>query len=283
MPKKPLIGFVGQGYIGKNYADDFERRGYRVVRYALEKLYRKNKEKIKDCEVVFIAVPTPTTPRGFDASIVEKSIALTGKGRIVVIKSTILPGTTAGFQKKYPDRIISYSPEFLNEVSAAYDAAHPFSNIIGIPAQTARHRKAAMAVLRVLPKAPFKLVCTSTEAEIIKYTHNASAYTQIITFNMLYDLAKAYKSDWKKIHQAIAVDPMVCNRYANPIHKKGRGAGGHCFIKDFAALRELYAKKVKDKEGIAALKAFEEKNKKLLHSTKKDLDLLEGVYGKRKR
>lgn len=37
-----LIGFIGQGFIGKNYADDFENRGYEVVRYALEEPYLKN-------------------------------------------------------------------------------------------------------------------------------------------------------------------------------------------------------------------------------------------------
>ena len=66
---KIKIGFIGQGYVGKNYADDFERRGYKVVRYALEEPYRKNKEQIRDCDLVFIAVPTPTTPKGFDESI----------------------------------------------------------------------------------------------------------------------------------------------------------------------------------------------------------------------
>ena len=67
---KPLIGFIGQGFIGKNYADDFEQRNYKVVRYALEGTYAGNKDRIKECDIVFIAVPTPTTPEGFDLSIV---------------------------------------------------------------------------------------------------------------------------------------------------------------------------------------------------------------------
>ena len=68
---KVKIGFIGQGFVGKNYADNFEVRGYAVIRYAKEKPYNKNKEAIKDCEVVFIAVPTPTTPKGYDASIIR--------------------------------------------------------------------------------------------------------------------------------------------------------------------------------------------------------------------
>ena len=42
------IGFIGQGFIGKSYADDLERRGHAVVRYALEEPYRKNKDKIQE-------------------------------------------------------------------------------------------------------------------------------------------------------------------------------------------------------------------------------------------
>ncbi len=49
------LGFIGQGFVGKTYADYFEKRGFEVVRYAKEAPYEKNKEKIKDCDIVFIA------------------------------------------------------------------------------------------------------------------------------------------------------------------------------------------------------------------------------------
>jgi len=123
---KPLIGFIGQGWIGRNYANDFEARGYEVVRYSLEEPHINNKDLIKDCDVVFIAVPTPTTPQSFDGHIVEEALMLVGKGKTAVIKSTILPGTTKKFQETYPEIIIMYMPEFLSEATAAYDAAHPF-------------------------------------------------------------------------------------------------------------------------------------------------------------
>ena len=87
--KKPLIGFIGQGFVGKAYADDFENRGFKNVRYALEEPYRNNKDLIKDCDIVFIAVPTPTTEKGFDDSIIRGAVKLVGKGKIAVIKSTI--------------------------------------------------------------------------------------------------------------------------------------------------------------------------------------------------
>ncbi|MEK7081727.1 MAG: hypothetical protein AAB537_00835 [Patescibacteria group bacterium] len=279
MNKKPLIGFVGQGFIGKNYADDFEKRGYSVIRYARKKPLAANKEKIKNCDMVFIAVPTPTTPKGFDFSVVREVIKLVGVGKIAVVKSTILPGTAKIIQKEYPDRIILHSPEFLSEVTAAEDAANPFSNIIGLPENSNRHKKAAERVMSVLPKSPFNLICASEEAELFKYIHNASGYTQIVFFNLMYDLAKAVGADWQVIEQAVKADPYIPNRYARPVHKSGRGAGGHCFIKDFEALSALYCKWFSNSKGCAFFKATASKNNELLIESGKDLDLLRGVYG----
>src|SRR3989338_1490205 len=111
---KPLIGFVGQGYVCKNYADDFENRGYSVVRYSLEEPYRGNKDLIKDCDVVFVAVPTPSTPKGFDASIVDGALKLIGKGKIAIIKSTVVPGTTRKLQARHSGITVLFCPEFLS-------------------------------------------------------------------------------------------------------------------------------------------------------------------------
>lgn len=286
--EKPVIGFIGQGYVGKNYGDDFERRGYQVVRYSLEEPWVKNKDKIKDCDIVFIAVWTPTVPAEsgeplavrFDSSIIESVLPLVGEGKTAVLKSTVLPGTTQRLQQAFPGITIFYSPEFLSIATAAEDAAHPFSNIIGMPVADDAHRARAEAVMSVLPEAPFSQICTSTEAEFIKYSHNGSGYVQIIFFNAMYDLAQKLGADWEVVHKALLADPYICNRYANPVHKSGRGAGGGCFIKDFAALRTLYEELIpEDGLGSAVLRAQERKNVELLMESGKDLGLLKGVYG----
>ena len=277
--RKPRIGFIGQGYVGKNYADDFERRGFQVVRFALEKPYRDNKDGIRECDILFIAVPTPTTPEGFDDSVVRDAIALAGAGRTVIVKSTVVPGTTKSFQAQYPDRVIFYSPEFLSEATAAHDAAHPFSNILGSAADDDAHRAAAARVHAILPAASFAQTCDSTEAELIKYAHNGSGYVAVVFFNLMYDLAQKSGADWSVIEEALRADPFIASQYVKPVHKSGRGAGGHCFIKDFAALRGLYEEEVGDAEGIAALSAIEAKNISLLKESGKDIDLIKGVYG----
>jgi len=284
--KELLIGYVGQGFIGKNYADDMERRGFRTVRYALEEPYRNNKEKIKECDIVFIAVPTPTTPEKFDDSIVRAALSLVGKGKTAVVKSTLIPHSTERFRKDFPDIFVMHSPEFLREATAAYDASHPDRNIIGIPEDTSEYKEKANTVLRVLPQAPFELVCSSLEAELVKYAGNSWLYVKVIYVNMLYDLVQKLGGRYDIVRDALAADPRVGRSHLDPIHQSGhggnpaRGAGGHCLIKDFEALRRLYEETVPDEYGARVFDTIAAKNLDLLITSGKDLDLLEGVYGK---
>lgn len=281
------IGFIGQGFIGKNYADDFERRGLSVVRYALEEPYRANKEKISGCEIVFVAVPTPTTPQGFDDSIIRGVLPLVGKGKSVVIKSTVVPGTIKQFQKDFPDIFVLHSPEFLAEKTAARDAAQPHRNIVGVPEMSELYKGKARAVLAILPQAPYELIADSNETELIKYAGNVFLYFKILYANLFYDMAQSLGADYEVIRAAVGADPRIGPSHLRVIDNSGhegavagRGAGGHCFIKDFAALRMMHEKlSPHDTAGIALMRALEEKNTELLRASGKDLDLLEAVYG----
>ncbi len=281
-----LVGFVGQGWIGKNYADELERRGVSVVRYALEEPYRGNKEKIKECDVVFIAVPTPTTPLGFDDSYVQSALQSVGEGKTAVIKSTILPGTTKKLQDLNPNKFVLHSPEFLAEATASYDAAHPTRNIVGIPSDSPEMHRRAEQVLRLLPPASFELICSVRESELIKYVNNVMLAMKVVNINLVYDLAEKLGADYATVQSAIGADPRIGRSHLDPIHKSGhlgakpgRGAGGDCFIKDFEAFRRLYAQMVNDKEGNALLNATMEKNLHLLLASGKDITLLKSVYG----
>lgn len=276
------LGFIGQGYVGKNYADDFEKRGFRVVRYSLEPQYALNRHSIKECDIVFITVPSISTPEGFDSSIIEEVISLVGEGKIAVIKSTVIPGMTRTIQDNNPDKVILFSPEFLCEATAAYDAAHPMFNIIGIPHDSAGHRKAAEAVKRTLPQSDHNFIVKAQAAELFKYVHNLQGFMRIIFSNIMYDTADAIGADWADVKLIMDNDPMMSPYYNSPVHKGGRGAGGNCFIKDMAAFIELFEQvKSDDESGLAVLKAMEQKNLELLARTGKDAHLVEGVYGKK--
>lgn len=270
-----LIGFIGQGWIGKNYADDFEERGYKVVRYSRQE-HGHNRESINACDIVFIAVPTPTTPDGFDDSALIEVMSLVGKAKIAVIKSTVLPHTTDKLQKLYPDIFILHSPEFLSSATAAHDARHPVRNVIGT---TARSKHLAEVVLGVLPKAPYNLITDAATASLIKYGGNCSLYARVLFMNTLFDLCKKYEVDYEKIKEAVGADPRIGTAFLDVVHGGGRGAGNHCFIKDFAAYRAMVAGLADNQKAQEMLETMEDYNIQLLSDSKKSLDLLKNVYG----
>ncbi len=276
---KKKIGFIGQGWIGKNYADDFESREQDVVRYSLEEPYIQNKEKIKDCDIVFIAVPTPSVNDKFDDSILRDAISLLGEGKTAVIKSTLLPGRTELIQKDFPKIFVMHSPEFLTEATAKYDAANPDRNIIGLPVMSDDYKEKAEEVMSVLASAPFEQICSAREAELIKYGGNVWFYFKVVYINMLYDLAEKEGARYEEVKKGMSHDPRIGKTHLDPIHKSGRGAGGHCFIKDFSAFSEIYKELVGDEAGLAVLEALKNKNIDYLLESKKDLELLAGVYG----
>lgn len=281
------IGFIGQGFIGKHMADDFTERGFAVVRYALEEPYVSNQAAIADCDIVFIAVPTPTTPSGFDASILTSVLPLVGVGKVAVIKSTVLPGFTKQLADLYPDRYIIHAPEFLREKTAFADTRQPDRTIIGLPYTTAEYRRLADTLLGILPKAGYELVCDSREAELIKYGGNCFLALKVVYMNILYDAAQALGVSYDVVKEAMAHDVRIGGSHMNVLDSSGhagavpgRGAGGHCFPKDLAALRAVYGElQPADTAGQALLSAIEVKNNELLRQTSKDLSLLEGIYG----
>jgi UDP-glucose 6-dehydrogenase len=212
-----------------------------------------------------------------------------GKGKIAVIKSTILPGTTEKLQKKYKNIFVFHSPEFLMEATAYENSRHPDRNIVGVPKLDKKNKQAAELVLKVLPKAKYEKIMQVKEAEMVKYIGNGFLYTKVVFFNIMYDLIKKQKMDYESIRQAVSYDPRIGESHTKILHnsghtrKIGRGAGGHCFIKDFEAMllehKKLLAKNDDSDFGYKALKGYRDKNNSLLVQSGKDLELLKGVVG----
>jgi UDPglucose 6-dehydrogenase len=276
---KPRIGFIGQGFIGKHMADDYEARGYETVRYSLEEPYIHNEAALQDCSIVFVAVPTPTTPQGFDSSIVRSALGSVPAGAVAVIKSTIVPGTTAALQQSYPDITVMHSPEFLREKTAAEDTAHPERNIIGITDDSPELRAKAEQILETLPDAPYSHITLSVNAECVKYIGNTYLYAKLLFMNLAYDYTLAAGADWDTVRTAVSQDSRIGASHTQPVNDGGRGAGGHCFIKDFETFLETFTAFDADEQSVAVLKAMRAKNNQLLTDSEKDMDLLRGVYG----
>lgn len=129
-----------------------------------------------------------------------------------------MPGTCEKLQALYPDRFVFHAPEFLAEKTAAYDVAHPTRNIIGYPIDTAEYRSRGQQVIDILPEAPVNIICTSREAEFIKYGSNSFLALKVIYANILYDLAQASGAHWDVIKYGIGSDPRIGTSHLDVIH-----------------------------------------------------------------
>ena len=282
--QKPIIGQIGTGWVGESYATEFESRGFTVVRYDIAK-YPEGKDKIKECGIVFIAVPTPTTPNGFDYSIVESVLPLVGENKIAVIKSTVLPGTTRKLQEKFPNITLLHSPEFLAEATAKQDVERPKRNIIGYVTSKNeienRVRVAACHLLHsILPKAAFSIGTPVENAEIVKYAGNCFLFMKVVFANLVAELTEKVGGSYIVVKDCLAADPRIGESHLQIDHNGGKGAGGHCFVKDMKAFSDFYKQSFPlDSAGNNFLKNLQKKNINLLTESNKNVDILRGVFG----
>jgi len=255
--KQPTVGIIGYGMVGKAVGAWFKKAAI----YSLHQ-YRDGLEKVNAADVVFLTVPTPYSARaGYSLSALEHATKrITGK-KIVVLKSTVLPGTTVELQCKYPQHTWLFNPEFLRDATNVWDFLHPDRQIIGMPRNTAKHRKAAKLVMRMLPKAPYEAITTSTEAELIKLGANCFLATKIVYANMLYDLCKRTGSDYEQVKNGIGNDPRITTSMMKVGLDGYRGYHKKCFPKDMSAMI-WYGKKTKHR--LALLETADAINWKLL-------------------
>jgi len=195
---------------------------------------------IKDSEVIFIAVGTPSSPTGqadlkFVWAVGESLASYLQKDAIVVVKSTVPPGTLPKLEEKIRARTkVKFTtaavPEFLKEGTAVQDTLHPDRIVIG-----ARDEKTfeKLAALHAPLKAPIVKISPES-AQMAKYAANAYLATRITFINQIADLCEKNGADVQEIVEAIGYDRRIGNHYWYP----GFGYGGSCFPKD---VRELAA------------------------------------------
>lgn len=231
-------GIVGVGMVGG------AMRRYLEKKEELELfLYDKGKnlgspKEVNQAEIVFVCVPTPYLKdgQGFDLSFVEDALNMLEGEKIVVIKSTVLPGTTEMLQKKYPQHKILMNPEFLTEETADQDMLYPDRQIVGY---TEKSHTVAGDVMQLLPLAPFERILPATEAEFVKYFGNTWFSAKVSFANQMYDLCQALGIDYDRMVEAAAADKRIGRTHLNIFHKGYRGYGGKCLPKDHKALIQL--------------------------------------------
>lgn len=223
--------------VGGALARWFQTQGHEIFVFDLHKGLG-SKDEANRAEVVFVAVPTPfdeTTGR-FDGSAVDDALRSLSGSKTVIIKSTVLPGTTDSLQAHYPQHRLLFSPEFLTESSADHDVSHPAMNILGY---TVSSKAVAPEIMQLLARAPFERIMPAREAEFFKYLRNTFFSTKVIFFNQMYDLCEKLGFDYDAIRECAAADPWIGGEHTVAWHKGYRGYGGKCLPKDTRAFMQF--------------------------------------------
>ncbi len=197
---------------------------------------------ITNCQMAYIAVPTPAAEDGTcDVTIVEEVLSELPEGFIAVLKSTVIPGTTARLQNQFPHLKIAYSPEFLVERNRLHDFANQSILIVGTEHPDVaelvfeQHRQAGVLI------GDNTYHVSSTEAEMVKYTKNNFYALKVVFANQMHDICEAMGIEWSTIKQIITSpqNQPIGDSHLEPIMGLNRGFGGKCLPKDTLALREL--------------------------------------------
>lgn len=196
-----------------------------------------DKDVLNTAEVIFICVPTPyINDKGFDDSFLEQAFADLSGEKIVVIKSTVMPGTTEKYQKKFLQHRIMFNPEFLTEATADHDTLHPNRQIVGY---TEKSKAVAEEILKMLPVAPLQKIMPALEAEMAKYFSNTFYALKVTFANQFYDLCQKLGIDYEEIKECAKAEPMMGINHWEIFHKGYRGYGGKCLPKDTRTIIKL--------------------------------------------
>jgi len=194
---------------------------------------------LASADVIFIAVPTPyyLDGSGFDDSFLQSAIkAIPVEGKTIVIKSTILPGTTERLQEQYPQHRFLFNPEFLAELTVDQDMRFPSRQIVGY---TEQGKVDAETVMSLLPRAPLERILPVRVAETAKYYGNAFLALKVAFSNQFYDLCQKIGVDYDTVKECAKGDPRVGTSHMDVFHNGFRGYGGKCFPKDVRSVIQL--------------------------------------------
>ena len=225
---------IGYGVVGKAQAKFFQKAGIKpVICDPMVMLGASaSKEDVNLCDFAFVCVPTPTAPDGScDVGIVREVVTWCEAG-IIVIRSTIAPGTTDDLKAKTGKRIV-FSPEYLGET-----VGHPlvgqtdFAVLGGDAADTSEvvdlYARCTYAGMKYH-------LTTALCAELAKYMENAYYATKVAFCNEFFDIARTFGVDYNQLREAWLADPRI-ERDHTYVYPEDRGFGGKCLPKDVTAI-----------------------------------------------
>lgn len=256
-----FINIIGYGYVGSALGYVCQRNGvdfcvYDVIKKTdtgaiqnfdnLEELV-EHSEKFNDFNIYIICVPTPTGESGeCDTSIVEHVMSelnrLSTLDTVVLIKSTVKPGTCRRLSDKYASECLNimYCPEFLKEKTYKEDMYNADFVLLGkSPSYNSllvedvfkniyNHKKIDIVVKKY------------EECELLKYTINVFLSVKVWFFNEIYTLCDSFGVNYSNMKELFKLEPRLGESHMDvPGHDGKMGFGGKCLPKETRGMSHL--------------------------------------------
>jgi UDPglucose 6-dehydrogenase len=239
------IGIIGKGFVGSaveyGFSCDSEFK-------ATIRVYDKNpvlsthslSETINQSEIIFLSVPTPANIDGsINIQIIESVLYEINEciknDSIILLRSTVIPGSTKLFSEKFPKLNLVFNPEFLTEKNANNDFINQSRIVLG-GEKKLTNKVAKLYNWRFQNSVP--IIQTNFEtAELIKYMNNCFLATKISFMNEMKMIASKTNVNWDKAVEGFIGDPRVGASHVNVPGNDGKlGFSGSCFPKDLQAI-----------------------------------------------
>ena len=248
---KQKIGVVGNGFVGGAVKFGFSPQ---VGCDAEVRVYDKNPDKsthsleetVNKSDFIFLSVPTPANEDGsINIDIITSALedineVHDGKDNAILIRSTVIPGTTWALQTKYPNLNILFNPEFLTERSANFDFINQSRFIVGNSGQQMSAMKSEQFVELIKDRFGDCVAVMETSyetAELIKYINNCFFATKVSFMNEMYQIAEKIDANWDEAVSGFVSDGRIGHSHLGvPGHDGKFGFGGSCFPKDIQAI-----------------------------------------------
>ena len=239
------IGIIGKGFVGSAVQFAFSPNtgcdaDVKIYDKDPKKSLHSLEEVVNNSDFIFLSVPTPMNENGsVNLDVVEDALNDINKVQrgdsIILLRSTMVPGSSSKFQNQFPKLNIVFNPEFLTERSANFDFINQSRFILGGQKENVQ-KCSKLFRWRFGNSVP--IIETNYEtAEIIKYMNNCFLATKVSFMNEMKLVSDKCGADWDMAVEGFIRDGRIGHSHIDVPGPDGKfGFGGSCFPNDVQAM-----------------------------------------------